>query len=57
MHECRERRYWSELTPQIYQGLVIMKDFITFSEREILALATSLEEDERVYADLAEGHK
>ena len=33
-----------------------MKNFITLSEREILALAISLEEeDERVYADFAEG--
>ena len=35
-----------------------MKNFITLSEREILALAISLEEeDERVYADFAEGLK
>ena len=35
-----------------------MKNFITLSEREILALATSLEEeDERVCADFGEGHK
>ncbi len=35
-----------------------MKNFITLSEREILALATSLEEeDERVYTDFAEGRK
>jgi rubrerythrin len=35
-----------------------MKNFNTLSEREILALAISLEEeDERVYADLAEGLK
>src|SRR5260370_33463479 len=33
-----------------------MKDFRSLSEREILALAISLEEeDERVYADYAEG--
>ena len=33
-----------------------MKTFDTLSEREILALAISLEEeDERVYADFAEG--
>src|SRR5438034_11067411 len=33
-----------------------MKDFHSLSEREILALAVSLEEeDERVYADFAEG--
>src|ERR1041384_7848349 len=33
-----------------------MRDFNSLSEREILALAISLEEeDERVYADLAEG--
>jgi erythrin-vacuolar iron transport family protein len=33
-----------------------MKNFNTLSEREILALAISLEEeDERVYADFAEG--
>ena len=33
-----------------------MKDFRSLSEREILALAISLEEeDERVYADFAEG--
>ena len=33
-----------------------MKSFINLSEREILALAISLEEeDERVYADFAEG--
>ena len=35
-----------------------MKNFNTLSEREILALAISLEEeDERVYADFAEGLK
>src|SRR6202035_1115457 len=35
-----------------------MKNFITLSEREILALAISLEEeDERVYGDFAEGLK
>ncbi len=35
-----------------------MKSFITLTEREILALAISLEEeDERVYADFAEGLK
>src|SRR5712692_5202185 len=35
-----------------------MKDFNTLSEREVLALAISLEEeDERVYADFAEGLK
>jgi erythrin-vacuolar iron transport family protein len=33
-----------------------MKDFQSMSEREILALAVSLEEeDERVYSDFAEG--
>ena len=33
-----------------------MRNFDTLSEREILALAISLEEeDERVYADFAEG--
>ena len=36
----------------------MMKNFNTLSEREILALAISLEEeDERVYADFAEGLK
>jgi rubrerythrin len=35
-----------------------MKNFNTLSEREILALAISLEEeDERVYANFAEGLK
>ena len=35
-----------------------MKNFDTLSEREILALAISLEEeDERVYSDFAEGLK
>ena len=35
-----------------------MKNFNTLSEREILALAISLEEeDERVYSDFAEGLK
>jgi rubrerythrin len=38
--------------------ILIMKNFNTLSEREILALAISLEEeDERVYADFAEGLK
>ena len=33
-----------------------MKDFHSLSQREVLALAISLEEeDERVYADFAEG--
>ena len=33
-----------------------MKDFRSLSEQEILAVAISLEEeDERVYADVAEG--
>ncbi len=32
-----------------------MKNFNDLSEREVLALAISLEEDERVYADFAEG--
>jgi erythrin-vacuolar iron transport family protein len=36
----------------------MMKNFNALSEREILALAISLEEeDERVYADFAEGLK
>ena len=34
-----------------------MKNFNTLSEGEILALAISLEEDESVYADFAEGLK
>jgi erythrin-vacuolar iron transport family protein len=35
-----------------------MKNFNDLSEREVLALAISLEEeDERVYADFAEGLK
>lgn len=39
-------------------GFLIMKNFITLSEREIPALAISLEEeDERVYADFVEGFK
>ena len=32
-----------------------MKNFNELSEREVLALAISLEEDERVYADFSEG--
>ena len=36
--------------------MVLLKDFSSLSEREILALAiASEEEDERVYADFAEG--
>src|SRR5258708_35169026 len=43
-------------TTELLRGSVIMKNFNTLSEREILALAISLEEeDERVYADFAEG--
>jgi hypothetical protein len=34
-----------------------MKNFNDLSEREVLALAISLEEEERVYADFAEGIK
>src|SRR2546429_4387234 len=45
-------------TTDLLRGSVIMKKFNTLSEREILALAISLEEeDERVYADFAEGLK
>ncbi|MGH9678707.1 MAG: hypothetical protein ACRD4Y_02025 [Candidatus Acidiferrales bacterium] len=34
-----------------------MKNFAALKEQEILALATSLEEDERVYADDSEGFR
>ncbi len=35
--------------------LSAMRNFETLTEREVIALAISLEEDERIYADYAEG--
>src|SRR3984957_13873642 len=48
---CRSATAWP-----VHASMVHMRNFDSLSEREILALAISLEEeDERVYADFAEG--
>src|SRR5438067_9658901 len=55
----RSRRWLSARNPdafQFFSGRIPMKSFESLSEREILALAIGLEEeDARVYGDFADG--